>query len=186
MANFRNRSLSKFEFALAIMMITVLMWVFVNRIDSLAHEAERYRVLATVSNLSSGLMLEATHSLVRADHEAIARLATRNPLAMVGYVPQNYKGEIDYGQLSEATDGAWYYEPKKQWVIYRYAYAKSDNSPADSLENPQFTSHERTLGGNDGSLIAFRVRLRFQDVNEDNLFTPSSDVFEGVGLYRVQ
>ena len=102
-----------YEFAVAVVLISVLALVLMRALGRTSNEMEEAGVQAEVAAIRIGLMEVVAHretfggSLPKSD----------NPLVWVAARPANYVGEVEVVPDSKAV---WYYDRRAKELVYRF------------------------------------------------------------------
>ncbi len=161
-----RRPATLLEIVVAVIIIFLLIYVFIDKVRTALAHAEDSQIVATVNNLQSGLMQTALSALANGDLTRIAGLQTWNPMRLTrANPPANYRGELQGQAAMAIPTGYWYYDLQRQALVYRIAYPLA----------------KATYGA---ETLYFKTRLRYLDRNDNAVFDPDTDSFTAIGLVR--
>lgn len=106
------------ELAVAIAVISALLYFLLDRVLYMQEMAEKTEVEETIRSINYGLRLEAASRAARGPDPKRLPLEKENPINWLQAPPRNYIGE--YAKVSEHTKpGYWYFHPHERQLIYR-------------------------------------------------------------------
>ena len=173
----RTRELSRLESVLALVVILVVIYFLVGRVEALFASVEKAQLSTTVARLNSSLRIEVAARLMRGDARHLAALEGANPMTF-GRDPSptgdvnakgQYVGELASPDPASIPAGKWYFDTDRRYLIYR---VKASDYFETSLENV--------------ARARFEVKLDFIDKNANGIFDAGEDRFSGVSLKPVE
>lgn len=112
------RGFSLVELAVAIAVVSVLLYLLLDRVLYMQEMAEKTEVEETVRSINYALRLEAASRMARGSGPSLAPIEKENPVKWLETRPRNYLGE--YGQPPEGARPAyWYYHSGERSLVYR-------------------------------------------------------------------
>lgn len=156
------------ELIVAIVIISILVTVALNRLLPLIGEAERVSVLRLEGQLRSTLMMEAAQRILRGEAASITDLEGSNPVDLLAEPPKNYLGEFPMTAHAEVQEGHWYFVQDQRRLVYHPGDLPGGNDAEGFRHDP-----------------AFVVRVAYQDNDDDGEFDVNGDELHGVRLERV-
>lgn len=173
----RTRELSRLESILALVIILVIIYVVMGRVEALFASVEKAQLTSTVSRLNSSLRIEVAARLMRGDQRTLAELAGANPMALGPTRTQadgentkgQYIGEFASPDPASMPAGKWYFDTDQRYLIYRVKAAEFFETSLGSVERARF-----------------EVKLEFFDKNANGSFDVGEDRFSGVSLKPVE
>jgi hypothetical protein len=163
-----QRSLSRFELALVVVILGVLVLVFTRRVQRVEAEMERTSVELMARQIQNYLTVIKMTALAEGRYTEIASWAGANPFELMQFKPGDYFGETDGDTPGKVPPGNWYFDRHDGELIYKLrqaGYLRTD------LTGP--------------SRIRFRIDVQFQDNNGNGRYDRDSDRFEGVSFHAL-
>lgn len=163
----RDRSgFTLFELIIVIVLVGLLFLVAAWRLLPLRGDAEAAHVASTIGTLRSALGLEVSERIVEDSLESAAALARSNPMALLASAPGNYAGEVTSAESPAISPGDWYFEVDSGQLRYRVRFPRylADRPVAEPVE------------------LAWMVRLRYLDHNDNGQYDPGTDSLRGIAL----
>jgi general secretion pathway protein G len=106
------------ELAVAIAVLSGLLYFLLDRVLYMQEVAEKTEVEETVRSINYGLRLEAASRLARGAEAGRVSMEKENPIKWLQSPPRNYLGE--YAKAPEnAKRGYWFFQPDERQLIYR-------------------------------------------------------------------
>lgn len=164
----RQRGFSLLELVVVIVAVGIVSGFALDRLLPLIGRAERIAFLQTQSQLQSALLLEAAERITRGKSNTLASLTATNPMLLLLKPPANYLGTYPSPAAPQVDTASWYYDETNDHLVYqvgRYTTFESYEGPEDRIE--------------------LEVRFAYRDRNEDGVYTPGGDSFEGLRLDSV-
>jgi general secretion pathway protein G len=106
------------EFALVLLLSSVLSAIAFNRFEFYREQAEIVAARQVVAALRTSLQVRTARLAANGRQEELRRLAAGNPIDLLDRKPVNYLGEYttpDPGQLGEA---GWVFDPRDKSLVY--------------------------------------------------------------------
>jgi len=163
-----NRNLSRFELALVVVILGVLVLIFTRRIQRVEAEMERTSVELMARQIRNYLTVMKMTALAEGRYAGIARWAGGNPFELMQYKPDDYFGETTRDTPDKVPPGNWYYDKRDGNLIYkvrRSGYLRTD------LAGP--------------ARIRFRLDINYQDSNGNGRYDPDGDRFVGLSFHAL-
>lgn len=156
----RNQGFSLIELIIVIVVVSVLMSFFLDRVWYYQEMAEKTAMQEDAGAIQSALTLQHGKSYVRGNQAAINLLATENPVKWLQKPPKNYAGEFyDPSPLSVAS-GSWIFDLKARELVY-------------VLDQSQ-----HFVPGKDGKKwIRFHVNVQYEQVAQGGVAESGKEIF---------
>lgn len=110
----RPRGFTLFELAVAIMIISALAAVLLNRLSYYQEMAEKAAMESTVRVIKTGLQIHLAELIIANREGDAGVLEAEDPTQWLDARPRNYGG--DYRE--PAVPGTWYFDPDKRQLVY--------------------------------------------------------------------
>lgn len=162
-----TRPLSRLELAIAVILISIFIGVFVQRVILLTVAAEATSLDLMIRNLRTGMMLYTSSQLLAGKTDRIADLVEGDPFNMMGTSYGNYGGPLTAVEIAAAQPGQWYYESDNHELVYKVV-----NS--DYFRNAAGTN-----------LVRLKTVLNYDDRNNDGSYERGIDRPRGVSLHVI-
>ena len=111
----RQRGLSKLEFVVVAVIISVLVGMLLTRTSDVQLAAERTEVDLTVRNIRAGIRMAVDAYTVRGQWDRLGTLAASNPVVFLSSPPRGYAGEAAASNIP----GSWRFDPQIHVLAYR-------------------------------------------------------------------
>lgn len=121
----KQRGASLLEFAVAILVVGILMGLLLQRLWFYQGEAERVAVQMTVANVRAALEIKATQSKLLGRSNDLTLLTEENPLNLLKNKPVNYAGEFFSPSDDDIGEGNWCFDRTDKSLIYLLNFGKS-------------------------------------------------------------
>lgn len=157
------------ELLLAVVMMSVLLGVAIDRLIFLQIRAERIAMEQMVGIMRSGLYIRVAELLARNELAQIPALADSNPVERLAQPPPNYRGELFGPDPASIERGNWYFDSRDRLLVYVV-----DNVDAFDTALPP------------PPRARFRVVLVFDDLNKDGRYDAGVDSLRGVRLTEAE
>lgn len=190
-----RKPLSRFELALSIILIALLMGLGVRKMLLLAAYAERYFMESTVININTALKYQAGLYRLRGQWRELAAMQGMNPFELVAseaeldndgpatpegilqiysksqalVLPARYLGELKSPDPETIEKGYWYYDKTASLLVYL-------------VSNTEFFTSELA----DPASIRYRVTVDYRDNDNNGRYDPGIDEFAGVELKNLE
>jgi general secretion pathway protein G len=109
---------SLIELLVVIAILSVLISLFLNRVEYFQELAEKTAMEENVGAIQSALTMEHSKHYVRGNPADINRLATENPMKWLQKPPPNYAGEFYDPKPATVAPGNWIFDLKTRELIY--------------------------------------------------------------------
>lgn len=164
------------ELTVAIIIISVLMGLLLNRVSYYREQAEKAAMEQVVGAIQSALTLQYSQVMTRGKPSDLTALAQDNPINWLQKKPHNYAGEFYDPAPRVVESGNWLFDLKSRDLIY--VVRKSDYFKPSSGE---------TYPGDNPSWIRFHVAVSYQPSRLPSLQTAPPELtgllFEPVAPY---
>jgi len=164
-----GRELSRFELGVAAVVVSIIVYALLERVDRLHASVERARLTTTLVRLETSLELEIASRLMASGGERLAALEGANPMAFSGAKADigsgAYRGELAGADPEAIPGGHWYFDLDARALVYR---VENEDRLVSPLAGP--------------ARVRFGVRLEYEDRNGNGRFDPGSDRFRGARL----
>lgn len=108
------RGFTLFELLVAIVIVSVLAAVLLDRLRFYQEKAEQAAVQATLQAVKTGLQIRLAELIIERREQEAVRLEVENPTQWLSKIPPGYAG--DYREPPQP--GAWYYDSGKRQLVY--------------------------------------------------------------------
>lgn len=161
----RQRELSRFELAVIVIALAILVVFFWGRVSRLMVTAEATGFSVRVSHLRTALRVETAERLMLGSRQKVAALEGSNPMSLVADRPADYLGEMWAPDPATIPRGKWYFDLQDRVLVYRV------------LNDAHF---ETALAGPKRARLG--MYLDYTDANENGTYEPAIDAIRGVRL----
>lgn len=114
----KQRGAGLFEFAVAAVLIGILMTILLHRMSYYQGAAERVAVEQTVANIRAALEIKVAQGRLPYGSVNLTNLAEQNPLSLLKNKPANYAGELFSPDDNEIGMGNWCFDRQDKSLIY--------------------------------------------------------------------
>ncbi|MBA5687541.1 hypothetical protein [Rugamonas apoptosis] len=136
----RQRGVSRFEFAVAAAILAILAGVLLERVAFYQEQAELVAVQQVAANIRTALDVKVTQAQLPGRSVDLALLSEQNPIALLDRKPANYLGEYYSPDNAELPVGNWYFDRYDKTLIY-------------------LLNKRETFGNASAKLLKFKVKL---------------------------
>ena len=158
-----TRTLSRFELAIAVILIGIFIGVFVQRVILLTVASEATSLELMIRNLRTGVMLYVSGQLIEGRYKLIEKLAESDPFNYME-APFNYGGSRTAGEIETAAAGQWFYDRDNEELVYKIINKDYFNSETGKDE------------------VRIKFVLSFDDRNNNGTYEQDTDRPHGVSL----
>jgi general secretion pathway protein G len=131
----RQRGVSRFEFAVAAAILAILAGVLLERLAFYQEQAELVAVQEVAANIRAALQVKVTQAQLPGRAVDLGALAGQNPIALLDRKPANYLGEYFSPDNNELPAGNWYFDRSDKTLIYLLNNRETfRNAPAKLLK----------------------------------------------------
>lgn len=110
----RQSGANKFEFAIIVVIFSVLATALMARLNAIQEEAERTEVELTVRNIRVGIQLAIGERIMRGEEDRISEVALASPVDFLGHKPRGFTDA-----KAPAAPGQWSYDPVRRELGYQ-------------------------------------------------------------------
>jgi general secretion pathway protein G len=114
----KQRGKSLLEFAVALIVIGVLITVLLNHLWHYQKEAERVSMQMTVAHLRTALQIRLAQDKLHGGTQNLTMLAEENPFDWLKSKPVNYAGEYFSPSDEDVGPGRWCFDRSDKSVVY--------------------------------------------------------------------
>jgi len=114
----REHGSSRFEFFIAVGVISVIAAFLLDRLLSYQEYAERTAMEVTVVNMRSGLRLRTAELMTQDRLHEVGKLVNENPVRWLETPPPNYLGELAHPVPKTLVQGNWYFDTTRRELVY--------------------------------------------------------------------
>jgi general secretion pathway protein G len=114
----KQRGITAVEFAVVLLLLSVLLAVLSRALGYVQEQAEKTMVRYAVIAIESGLKLEAASRMARGRGADVAKLAGEDPFQWVEPKPQGYVGEWKAPAAGRQAEPGWYWDVQRKEVVY--------------------------------------------------------------------
>ncbi|WP_221249780.1 prepilin-type N-terminal cleavage/methylation domain-containing protein [Desulfuromonas versatilis] len=156
-----QRGFTLLELAVVVVVVGILFLVALGRLLGLQVDAERVTMEMQAGALRSALSLQAARYLAQDRPQKLAELVFVNPIEHLVERPKNYLGELDGPDPEGVEGGNWYYDRKKQLLVYRVKNELYFSSAAGGAAAARFrvlpVFDDREDGSPGGSIVGLQL-----------------------------
>jgi hypothetical protein len=131
---------------IALMLTSVMVLVFFERVEKIAVTAERESVNQYLSTTRVGIQMFMLEDIVRGRITDIRSYENTNPMRFYKELPSNYAGEFSAEDAANISTGQWYFDKSARQLVYRVSH---------------YPLYE------DGNRRELRYRLQYSNVADD-------------------
>lgn len=164
-----ERAFSLLELVIAIVIVSVLMVVAIDRLLRLRFEAERAAVASVIGALRSALYIEFAGAAAQGRLAAMDGAGGSNPMLRLAEKPEGYAGEFFGPDPATFEPGAWYFDTRERALVYRVRFPEQFVSP---LAGPP--------------RLRLAVEPDFEDLDRNGRFDPGRDPLRGLKLVPLE
>lgn len=113
-----SRPLSRLESALYVIVVSVLVLVFLDRMQAYFEYAERAAVETTLLHTQSALHMRLAYDLMRGKAPDLDAWTAHNPFELAQMTLANFAGERDAPDTGTLEGGKWVYDRATHQIIY--------------------------------------------------------------------
>lgn len=113
----RARGISRFEFAVVVTVVAVLVLPLAKALLYYEGIAERQRVDLTIRDMRTFLRLKMLDLMVNGRRAEIEALVGKNPVLLMEQEPKGYRGEFDRDHR-QISGGEWYFDLSRKELAY--------------------------------------------------------------------
>jgi len=113
-----SRGFTRLEFVVAIIIISTLYAVLLDRMSFYQELAEKAAVEQMAVTLRSALHAQIANKMIQGQSSTISTLAGMNPMDWLDGPPSNYVGERDASEPDQVAPGSWYFDLKDRHLVY--------------------------------------------------------------------
>ena len=114
----RQGGATRFELAVATLLIAILGGMLLNRLTVYQEETEIVAVKQLVASLRSSLAVRAAYASARGGEAGLMTLAHQNPMDWLQKPPDNYRGDYNAFQKTNLQQGSWYFDYNREVLVY--------------------------------------------------------------------
>lgn len=166
--NHKQKGFTLLELVIVIIVISILGLFAIDRIFAIRIAAEQAAVKQIIGTIKSALGLEVARLALDGKMNAVAKLDKTNPIHLLSQAPNNYRGEKDDGSHI-ITPGVWYFDKKQKALIYNVNYKENFHTKLKGTPR-----------------IRHRIKLVYNDRNNNKRFDPYYDSIAGLDLFPVE
>lgn len=121
----RQGGATRLELAVALVLVTLLAGLLLERLISYQAETERVAAKQLVSSLRTALALRSAEAIVRGGDAGLRALAEQNPMGWLQKTPDNYLGEYYSAPKEALPSGHWYFDRSARTLVFLPSAHKS-------------------------------------------------------------
>ena len=163
-----TRNLKRYELALVVLVLGVLIYMFTQRVRQAEAEWERTSVELMQRQIQNSLTIMKMTAMTQGRYVDIARWAGANPFELMQFKPGNYAGETAKDDPAQIPAGNWYYDRGDGALIYKVSQGGYLRTDLPGVPR-----------------IRFRLDVVYQDVNGNQRYDSGIDRFEGLSLHAL-
>jgi prepilin-type N-terminal cleavage/methylation domain-containing protein len=160
-----ERGISLLELLIAIVIISVLLVVAVDRLLALRFEAERASVQSVIGALRSALYVEFAGAAARGQMRRMDVAGGTNPMHYLAEKPEGYAGEFFGADPALFEPGTWYFDTRDRALVYVVRFPQEF---VTSLSGPP--------------RLRLAVEPDYDDLDRNGRFDPGRDPVRGLKL----
>ena len=160
-----SRPLSRIELAVSILLISMFIGIFIQKILVLTAAAEATALELMVRNMRIGVMTRVAELLIEGNYAGIAGLVESNPMSVMNTPARVYRGKSPDGIDGNIESGVWYYDAQQRLLFY-------------DVINEDYFRTEGTIPGR----VRIKFRLNYEDRNINGNYDEGIDNPRGVSV----
>lgn len=110
------------EWMIALILVSIVVLVFFQKIQKVVIVAERESVNQCLSSIRVGIQLFILSDIVRGKVADMRAYENSNPIQFQKEPPPNYAGEFGAEEAANVRDGQWYYDTSANQLVYRVSH----------------------------------------------------------------
>jgi prepilin-type N-terminal cleavage/methylation domain-containing protein len=164
-----ERAFSLLELLIAIVIISVLVVVAIDRLLALRYEAERATVQSVIGALRSALYIEFAAAAARGQIERMDVARGSNPMERLAEKPDSYAGEFFGADPGLFEPGTWYFDTRDRALVYLVRFPQQFITPL-----------------NGSPRLRLAVEPDYDDLDGNGRFNPGRDPVRGLKLVPLE
>ena len=164
-----ERGFSLLELVIAIVIISVLLVIAVDRLLRLRFEAEHATVQSVIGALRSALYIEFAGAAARNQMARMDVAPGSNPMLRLAERPDAYAGEFFGADPALFEAGTWYFDTRDRALVYLVRFPEAFISPLSGPPRLRLT-----------------IEPDFEDLDRNGRFDPGRDPLRGLKLVPIE
>jgi prepilin-type N-terminal cleavage/methylation domain-containing protein len=164
-----ERGISLLELLIAVVIVSVLLVVAIDRLLALRFEAERTTVQSVIGALRSALYIEFAAAAARGQMGRMDVAGGSNPMQYLAEKPDGYAGEFFGADPALFGPGTWYFDTRDHALVYVVRFPQEF---VTSLSGPP--------------RLRLAVEPDYEDLDRNGRFDPGRDPVRGLRLAALE
>jgi general secretion pathway protein G len=118
MVNKKQRGFTLLEFALVVLVSSIVSAVVLNRFEYYREQAEITAARQVVAALRTSLQVRAAELASKGRDQDLQQLAADNPIKLLSWKPANYLGEYYAPAPKQIGQSGWVFDPRDKTIVY--------------------------------------------------------------------
>jgi hypothetical protein len=110
------------ERLIALILASIVVLVFFERVEKISIVAERESVNQYLSTTRVGIQMFVLEDIVRGRVADIRSYENTNPMRFYKALPSNYAGELNARDAANIKAGQWFYDTSSNQLVYRISH----------------------------------------------------------------
>ena len=158
-----DRGFTLIELIIVITILSVLMAIFLNRVEYYQELAEKTAMDENIGAIQNAVTMQYGKNYIRGNRKEISQLPSENPIKWLQKLPQNYAGEFFDPKPTSVAPGSWIFDLKAHELIYI----------------PSRTEH--FVPGKDGAKwIRFHIEMQYESIKRNGVFRKDQELVGSV------
>lgn len=116
---YTQKKSNRFNFLLAVILISLLSIIFYIRVNHVSNEAEKISMQQTLSTIRLGVQFYTLRKTIAGKSKDLWIYEDENPINMLEQPPANYVGEFSEDKQANIKPGEWYYDITNKELVYK-------------------------------------------------------------------
>lgn len=170
MEDTKQNGLTLIELTLIVTLFLTMTLITLGSMSEINSRTERAQFERTVQHIQNAINIEFSLKSKEPNFDQfIHHITEQNPITFLQRAPKNYLGSYANIDPFQVESGSWYFDSHNHLLIYVPHHLYSLNS------------HDKVL-----THIAFQIKPKFDDQNQNELFDPTEEVATGLIMESIE